>query len=54
MDIQSCIDEYLKIVPKIFPTEGRVSGSTFGHLVKYVLFGVFPLLLLCFLIRHFS
>ena len=36
MDIQTCIDEYLKLAPEIFPVEGLVSGSKFGKLVKGV------------------
>ena len=34
MDIQTCIDEYLKLAPQIFPIESRTQGSTFGKFVK--------------------
>lgn len=28
MDIQTCIDEYLELAPKIFPVEGLIRGTT--------------------------
>lgn len=54
MDIETCINAYLSMAPEIFPVEGMVSGSIFGKAKKYVLSGAFPLLLLCFLIRHLA
>ena len=33
MDIQICIDEYLKMAPDIFPVEGRIQGSKFGQVL---------------------
>ena len=32
MDIQTCIDEFLKMAPDIFPVEGLIRGSKFGQL----------------------
>ena len=34
MDIQTCIDEYLELAPKIFPVEGLIRGSKVGKFVK--------------------
>jgi hypothetical protein len=34
MDIDTCINEYIDMAPKIFPVENIVSGSTVGRLVK--------------------
>ena len=34
MDIQTCINEYLKMAPNIFPVEGSISGSTVGKFLK--------------------
>lgn len=34
MDIDTCIDEYINMAPKVFPVENIVSGSTVGRLVK--------------------
>ena len=34
MDIQTFIDEYLELAPKIFPVEGLIRGSKVGKLVK--------------------
>lgn len=31
MDIQTCIDEYLKMAPDIFPVEGLIRGSKVGQ-----------------------
>ncbi|KAL9070427.1 MAG: hypothetical protein Q9161_004851 [Pseudevernia consocians] len=36
MDIQTCIDEYLKLAPKIFPVEGLIRGSKVGQFLKVV------------------
>lgn len=30
MDIDTCIDEYLKMAPAIFPIKNLISGSKFG------------------------
>ena len=54
MDIETCINAYLSMAREIFPVEGMVSKSFFGKAKKYVLSGAFPLLLLCFLIRHLA
>lgn len=32
MDIDTCIEEYLKMAPYIFPIENLISGSKFGKL----------------------
>ena len=34
MDIQTCIDEYLELAPKIFPVEGLIPGSKVAKFVK--------------------
>jgi hypothetical protein len=34
MDIDTCINEYIDMAPKIFPVENIVSGSAFGKLMK--------------------
>ncbi len=34
MDIQTCIDEYLRLAPEIFPVEGLVGGSRVGRFFK--------------------
>ena len=34
MDVDTCIEKYLKMAPIIFPKEGFVSGSTFGKFFK--------------------
>ncbi len=34
MDIQTCIDEYLRLAPEIFPVEGLVGGSRVGQFIK--------------------
>ena len=34
MDVQTCIDRYLAMAPKIFPKEGFVSGSKVGRFFK--------------------
>ena len=36
MDVNECIDKYLEMAPKIFPTEGFVSGSSLGKLIQGV------------------
>ena len=36
MDIQTCIDEYLKLAPEIFPVKGLIGGSIFGKIVRVV------------------
>ena len=36
MDIETCIDEYLNMVPEIFPVEDRMGGSAMGKLLKVV------------------
>lgn len=36
MDIQTCIDEYLKLAPEIFPVEGRLQRSRFGKVFNVV------------------
>ena len=36
MDIQTCIDEYLKLAPEIFPIEGRLQGSKVRQLLNVV------------------
>ena len=33
MDIQTCIDEYLKMAPEIFPVEGLIRGSKIVQLL---------------------
>ena len=30
MDVDECINKYLEMAPKIFPTEGFLSGSSLG------------------------
>ncbi len=37
MDIQTCIDEYLKLAPEIFPIEGLIRGSKGGQLANGIL-----------------
>ena len=34
MDIETCIAEYLKMAPDIFPVEGHIQGSKFGQAFK--------------------
>ena len=36
MDIQTCIDEYLELAPKIFPVEGLIRESKVGKFVKVI------------------
>ena len=36
MDIQTCIDEYLKLAPEIFPIKGLIGGSKVGQFLKVV------------------
>jgi hypothetical protein len=36
MDVDACIKTYLEMAPKIFPTQGLVSGSTLAKLLKGV------------------
>ena len=33
MDVDECINKYLEMAPKIFPTEGFLSGSSLGRLI---------------------
>lgn len=37
MDAQTCIDEYIKLAPKIFPLEGFVSRKSFVKASKLLL-----------------
>jgi hypothetical protein len=37
MDVQTCIDEYIKLAPKIFPLEGFVSRKSFVKASKLLL-----------------
>ena len=32
MDIKTCIDEYLKMAPDVFPVEGWLKGNVLGKL----------------------
>ena len=34
MDIQTCIDEYLRLAPEIFPVEGLIQRSSVGKVYK--------------------
>jgi hypothetical protein len=34
MDVDSCIKQYCKLGPIIFPLEDRISGSKFGKILK--------------------
>jgi hypothetical protein len=36
MDVDTCIQTYLEMAPKIFPSQGFVSGSTLAKLLKGV------------------
>lgn len=36
MDVDECINKYLEMAPKIFPTEGFLSGSSLGRLIHGV------------------
>lgn len=34
MDVDTCIAEYIKLGPRIFPKEGKIAGSKVSRLVK--------------------
>ena len=36
MDVDECINKYLKMAPIIFPTEGFLSGSSLGRFIQGV------------------
>lgn len=37
MDIQTCIDAYLRLAPEIFPSQGLISETKFGKIKKAAL-----------------
>ena len=36
LDVETCIAEYIKLGPRIFPAEGRISGHKLSKVIKFL------------------